>query len=119
MTHAPIKTRSILIVEDDSDTCTTIAEMLRGNGYRVKTADSREEAISTLESNGIDTVLLDYFMPGQSASRFLNRVKTDFAHVRIVLMTAGNHVEAIARMLGIDDYIGKPIQADKLFDLLR
>ncbi len=119
MTHAPIRTRSILIVEDDPDTSVTITEILRGGGHRVKTAASREEAISVLESNGVDTVLLDYFMPGQSASRFLQKVKSDFPNVRIILTTAGNRVETLARMLGIDEYIGKPIQPDKLLDLLR
>jgi CheY-like chemotaxis protein len=119
MTLVPNRTKSILIVEDDPDTSTTIAEMLRGAGYHVKTAVNRDEAISVLESNGIDTILLDYFMPGQSASKFLYKVRTDFSAIRIILVTAGNRVAQIARMLGIDEYIGKPIQPDKLLDLIR
>jgi len=45
--------------------------------------------------------------------------KTDFPHVRIVLMTAGDRVEAIARMLRVEEYIGKPILPEKLLDILQ
>jgi len=118
MTLAPHQTKSILIVEDDADTAVTIAEILRDGGYRVKTAADRDEALVILEANGVDTVLLDYFMPGQSASKFLHRVKSDFPSIRIILTTAGHHVESVARMLGVDEYIGKPIQPDKLLAML-
>src|SRR5689334_11444766 len=107
MTLSTHRTKSILIVEDDPDTSVTIAQMLRDGGYRVKAASDRDEALSILESNGVDTVLLDYFMPGQSASTFLYRIKFDYPNIRVILMTAGHRVEGIARMLGVDEYIGK------------
>jgi CheY-like chemotaxis protein len=64
-------------------------------------------------------ILLDYMMPGQSASRFLYRVRSDYPHVRIILATAANRVEVVARMLGIGEYIAKPILPDKLLQILE
>jgi DNA-binding response OmpR family regulator len=119
MTQPPNRTKSVLIVEDDPDTSLTLAEFLRNNGYRVSTAVDRDEAISILQTTKIDTVLLDYMMPGQSASRFLNQIRSTYPKTRVVLMTAGSRVESITKMLGVDDYIGKPILPDELLDILK
>jgi CheY-like chemotaxis protein len=115
----PTTIKRVLIIEDDPDTSSTLAEMLRESGYRVLTAVDRDEGLSILESNQVDTVLLDYMMPGQSASRFLYRVRSAYPNLRIVLATAANRVDAVARMLGITEYIAKPIIPDKLLQILE
>jgi len=117
-TLTPTLSKRVLIVEDDPDTSMTLAETLRDSGYRVLTAMDRDEATSILQSDEVDTVLLDYMMPGQSASQFLHRVRNVYPNLRIILSTTANRVEAVARMLGIPEFIAKPIIPDKLLEIL-
>jgi len=117
-TLTPTLSKRVLIVEDDPDTSMTLAETLRDSGYRVLTAMDRDEATSILQSDEVDTVLLDYMMPGQSASQFLHRVRNVYPNLRIILSTTANRVETVARMLGIAEFIAKPIIPDKLLEIL-
>jgi two-component system response regulator AtoC len=119
MTQAPPKAKTILIVEDDPDTSFTLAEILRDNGYEVSTAIDRDDAESIMASCRVDLILLDYMMPGQSASKFLLTLNASHPDIRIVLITAGNRVAEIARMLGIREFVGKPVIPEELLKVLN
>ena len=111
-------TQSVLIIEDDYDTLLTLKELIGCSGYEVITATDRDEAISILRSVPIDIIVLDYMMPGQSAIKFVDRVRSCYPHTRIILATAGMRVDAVARMLGIQEFIAKPIDPEQLLNVL-
>jgi len=110
---------SILVVEDDLETLNTLSRLLRDNGYMVLTAGSREEALSVLSLASADIILLDYMMPGLSAVKFLDRISWTHPGTRVVLTTAGDNIQAVSRMLGIREYVSRPIQPDELLHLLH
>jgi two-component system response regulator RegX3 len=119
MCNAETTTQSVLIVDDDFDTMDMLAQLLRDHGYAVFTAVDRDEAISVFSANNVDIVLMDYMMPGMSAIRFLNNVSSLRPRTRVILTTAGNRVQMVARMLGLRDYVAKPFDEQKLFSVLQ
>jgi CheY-like chemotaxis protein len=117
MTDTP-EQETVLIVEDDLPTLSLLAELLRGNRYTVLTATCREEALAALALNSINIILLDYMMPGMSAVKFLERISWTHPDTRVVLLTAGDNIQSVSRMLGVREYVPKPIQPDELLQVL-
>ena len=110
----------ILVVEDDRDTRNMLSVSIRDHGYTVFSAVDRAEALAILNSHAdITTVLLDYMMPGPSAFKFIEAMGLSHPSTRIILITAGDRIKVVARMLGIRDYLAKPIVADELLSALR
>ena len=66
---------SILVVEDNEDLCKTIADVMKREGYFVKTAASGEEALTRIEKGLIDLVLLDIKLPRKSGLEVLARIR--------------------------------------------
>lgn len=56
--------KRVLVVDDDPDFLTTLAEAVERSGYEVLRARSVDEALSALETNGVAAVLLDMVLPG-------------------------------------------------------
>ena len=114
------KNSKILVVEDDRDTRNMLSVLLRDNGYTVFSAVDRAEALAILASQpDITTVLLDYMMPGPSAIKFIESMGQSHPSTRIILITAANRIKAVSHMLGIRDYLAKPIIAEELLSVLR
>lgn len=109
----------VLIVDDDYDTRDMLSNLLRGNGYRVLSAVDREEALAILSETPVHTILLDYMMPGPNVTTFLDALASTNPGIEIILMTAGDRVDAVADTLGLQRYIGKPYDEATLLRMLR
>ena len=85
----------------------------------VAVAANRTDALAILtRTNEIACVLMDYHMPGMSALEFTARLRREHPATRCILMSASNDVPAIARELGIKDWITKPLDLDRLLSLV-
>ncbi|PMR72634.1 response regulator [Billgrantia endophytica] len=114
----------ILIVEDDF----RIAEIHRAfiersEGFRVMgMARSGAEAweLMTRHADAIQLVLLDAYLPDVEGLELLWRLRRDFLHVDIVMVTAAREVETIAEALrgGVFDYLIKPAEASRMAQML-
>jgi len=110
----------VLIVEDDLANRELMAMLLGDEGYDAETACDGEEAWLRLESEGprIDTVLLDWLLPGMTGLELLRRMKRDprLQAIPVVLTTAltDRKVMLDAIAAGAFYYITKPIDRDTL-----
>jgi CheY-like chemotaxis protein len=101
----------ILVVDDEPDVCQLVAEFLESRGYAVQTAASGAEAISSIQVDPPDLVLMDIVMPRMSGLEALRRIREIDPRVGIIMLTAVED-EAVAReaMKGqAYDYITKPV----------
>ncbi|RIL06888.1 MAG: DNA-binding response regulator [Proteobacteria bacterium] len=113
----------ILAVDDNSDGLFALCELLKSNGYEVVAAGSGEEALSKLESELPDLILLDVNMPGIDGFEVTRRIKGDplLRYIPVILLTAKDDLEDVAEGLshGADDYIKKPYAAPELIARLK
>ena len=115
MSEQPLKTRSILLVEDDVDERTRVKRMLRGHrrAYRFVDCATGAEAIEQIRRDGasFDCVLLDLFLPDTTAEHVLRQVRetTGRMPVAVSVLTGHDDDDAAARMieLGAEDYLLK------------
>ena len=111
----PISHR-ILVVDDDTAHRTMLLTLVGGWGYDVMEADDGESALTAIEAEPVDLVLMDIRMVRMSGIEALERIKTINPAIPIVLMTAYASVEMAVEALkkGAYDYLIKPLDFDKL-----
>ncbi|MEO8332683.1 MAG: response regulator, partial [Gallionella sp.] len=113
-----IRGARLLLVEDNEINRQVAQEMLEGFGIDVTIAENGEEAIALLKDEQFDGVLMDMQMPvmdGVTATREIRKMP-HFAKLPVIALTANVMVSEQNEFLeaGITDYIGKPIDPDRL-----
>ncbi len=80
-------TNNILIVEDDPDILSSLAEVIREEGYEVETAANGYQALAKLEAGMPDLIFLDLMMPLMDGWKFMETAEQRFPEMvaRVVL----------------------------------
>ncbi len=113
--------KNILIVDDDPEIRTHLADILRGVGYRTEQAASGSEAVNKASAEEYDVILLDMIMPKGGGAEALVELNKISPRSKVVMITAfatvENAVDAMKR--GASDYISKPFKIDELLTTIR
>lgn len=110
----------VLVVEDEADDRLLIRAVLSDIGFHVVEADDGPPALDILESGEHDfsLVILDLFMPQMHGNEVLRRIRKSLATqaLPVVVLTASPNPRDEIELLeaGADDYLLKPIVADRL-----
>ncbi|ATL68713.1 DNA-binding response regulator [Nocardia terpenica] len=112
---------TVLVVEDDAGVRSTLDQLLRFEGYRVRLADDGQHALEILTEERPDLAVVDVVMPrldGLSLCRMLRR-RGD--RLPILVLTARHQVDDRVAGLdaGADDYLAKPFATEELLARLR
>jgi DNA-binding response OmpR family regulator len=109
---------TVLITEDDPDHRELLSITLRRFGHDVVEAEDAATASRALASGGIDAVLLDNRLPGESGIDFCRRLRADptTATVPVMFVSAdvNDHRMLAALQAGADDYLTKPFHRAEL-----
>jgi signal transduction histidine kinase/DNA-binding response OmpR family regulator len=116
----------ILLVEDNIVNQKLTMRLLEKMGYRSDTVGNGKEAVEALEMDTYDVVLMDVQMPemdGYEATRVIRNPQSKVRNhdVPIIAMTANAMKGDRERCLeaGMDDYLSKPIQPQKLLEVMK
>ncbi len=107
---------SILVVEDNEDLCQTIADVMKREGYFVRTAFSGEEALSKIERGLTDLVLLDIKLPKMDGLEVLAKLRESMPDLLVIMITALTDARPAVEAMksGAYDYLLKPFELDEL-----
>jgi two-component system OmpR family response regulator len=110
----------VLLVEDDEELRSEMADYLHSNGYAVAQARDVPEARLVLEARPIQVAVLDINLPGEDGLS-LCRTLADAGGPAILMLTAqGEPIDRILGLeLGADDYVVKPILPRELLARVR
>jgi two-component system nitrogen regulation response regulator NtrX len=108
--------KTILVVDDEKDIRISLTGILEDEGYQVLTADNGVEALECARQELPDLVLLDIWMPGMDGLETLERLKTLFPQVTVIMISGHGTIETAVRStkLGAFDFIEKPLSLDKV-----
>ncbi|MFN8414446.1 MAG: response regulator transcription factor [Anaerolineales bacterium] len=112
--------KKILVIEDEPSIAEVVGLYLKRAGYQVQTAVDGKQALSILEKQIPDLVVMDLMLPemdGLSLTRWLR----DRSDVPIIMVTARREeVDRIAGLeMGADDYVVKPFSPQELVSRVR
>ena len=112
--------RTLLVVDDDEEIRTLVAEPLAKAGYTVITACDGPSMFAALHARPVDLIVLDLTLPGEDGLS-LCRMTRASRDIPIIMLTARG--EAIDRVIGLevgaDDYIVKPFEPRELVARVR
>jgi DNA-binding NtrC family response regulator len=111
----------ILVVDDEANARTALAELLRDEGYAIETAGDGFKALGKIAEFDPDIVLTDLKMPGMDGLELLRKLRTEDEERVVVVMTAFGAIESavVAMKEGAADYLAKPINVTELTLVLK
>jgi len=106
----------ILVVDDDKRMRESVRDLLGAYGFACIEAGDASEALRQLARQKPDLVLLDIQMPGMSGIDLLGRIKQEFRHLPVIMVSADSTFENATEALrkGAADFLGKPVKAESL-----
>jgi DNA-binding response OmpR family regulator len=110
-------TKTILVVDDDTEIVETMRAVLENRGYRIVVARDGNAGLAVAERENPDLIILDMMMPKKSGFLVLEKLRSrPGGLVPTIMITAneGSRHRAYAEMLGVRDYIRKPFAMEKL-----
>jgi DNA-binding NtrC family response regulator len=111
----------ILIVDDEEDLASTLAERLELRGFQVTAVTSGAEALDVVSANRFSVLILDVKMPGIGGLELMTRIKQEQPDLPVILFTG--HSSLADAQKGIDEgafaYLQKPIKIDKLVETVK
>jgi len=112
---------TVLLVDDEKEFASTLAERLTLRGMNIQTANSGDDALKIMSRMPADIVVLDLMMPGMGGLKVLERLRTDYPKVRVILLTGmGSVADGVKGMkMGAFDYLMKPVEIDGLIQAIR
>src|SRR5437870_593259 len=115
--HSEPSGRTILVVDGQVETLTSVRMLVEREGHRVLTADSGAGALTLLASEPVHLMLVDYFMPVMNGEELIRHVRAQDSLVQIVLQTgyAGEKPpREMLRRLAIQGYHDKTDGPERL-----
>jgi len=106
----------LLIVDDDRDLCEVLDYAFRKEGFAVEKAYDGEQALSTVQRERPEAVILDINLPRMAGFSVLERLRHDDKNIPVLLLSARQEEADVLRglQLGADDYVTKPFRAKEL-----
>ncbi|HJV08379.1 MAG TPA: response regulator transcription factor [Acidimicrobiales bacterium] len=110
----------ILVVDDEPAILRVVAANLRARGYEALTAATGEDALTVVEAQQPDCIVLDLGLPDVGGLEVLARLR-GWSSTPVVILTAVDdpHPRARALDLGADDYVTKPFTVADLLARVR
>lgn len=111
---------SILVIDDDREIRTLVAQLLRDNGYRVTSMEDGRGLMKSMRDGRYDLVILDLMLPGEDGLSLCRRLRAESNTPVIMLTARGDDMDRILGLeIGADDYLPKPFNPRELLARVR
>ena len=106
----------VLVLDDEKGLCEDIKEFFVYRGYKVFAATSGEQAVSIINKEKLDILVLDIKMEGIDGLKVLKTAKEKDPKVKAIMVTAlrDEDMKRQALALGASEYITKPFSYEKI-----
>lgn len=115
--------KKILIVDDDTELCEELAEILQDEGYSVQTVFDGIEGKKQIEAHNYDLLILDFKMPGLNGSEILRQLKEKKPSCKFFMISGKPHIEKSLQEEGlrhlVDGIMQKPFDIEDFLEKIK
>jgi DNA-binding NtrC family response regulator len=110
------RTRSVLVVDDETSIQTLLTQVLTGEGYHVRTVSTARHALHVIRDEGFDVVISDISLPDADGLELVRQIGMEFPHVSVIAMSGFMAAIPLARLYhaGTTATLQKPFTARQL-----
>ncbi|SDN88243.1 two-component system, NtrC family, response regulator [Desulfonauticus submarinus] len=111
----------VLVIDDEKNYLLLLEALLNEEGIEVTGLSDPEMALDFLEESEVDVVVTDMKMPRLSGQDILEKVKKDFPHIPVIIMTAFGSIDGAVEAMrcGAFDYLTKPFSNEELILVVK
>jgi CheY-like chemotaxis protein len=112
--------KSVLICDDDADILEVTKTILSLRGYRVETMMNTDDLVNRVKEFMPDVILMDLWIPdigGGEATKLL-KADAETSNVPVIIFSANNDIEKVAKNAGANDYLRKPFEIADLEQII-
>src|SRR5450432_4622905 len=119
--YATMNHEKVLIVEDEENERTGLAELVNSWGYRAETAKDGAEGLEKVTAWAPSIVITDMKMPRMGGLELLEKIAAEGQTMAVIVVTAQGTIDSAvqAMRMGAYDYITKPIDTNRLRTILQ
>ena len=111
----------VLLIDDEVEFLANLSERMELRGMNVITAENADSAVSALDNNDFDAIVLDLQMPDMNGIELLKIIKKSHPEAQVILLTGHATLDAgiQAMKLGAMDFMEKPADIDSLSEKIK
>ncbi len=111
---------TLLVVDDDREILTLLADYLEQHGFRVLKASDGATMKTAIARTSVDLVVLDLNLPGEDGLSLCRGLRSGSTTPVIMLTARGDPIDRILGLeMGADDYLAKPFEPRELVARIR
>ncbi len=115
-----INKKRVFIIDDDVAIREVLTSILEGEQYNTDGFPSGKAALLNAEEKRPDLILLDYYLPDESAEQVIEALRRRVdADLPILLMSAHMQAAEVAKRLELKDFLAKPFQLETVLQAVR
>lgn len=115
--------RVVIIVDDDTELCEELGELLRDEGFSVETVFDGDNGKKEIEKFNYDLLILDFKMPGLNGIEILKEVKEKKPACKFFMISGKPHLERTLQEENLspllDDVMQKPFDIEALLEKIH
>ncbi|KKR31798.1 MAG: Response regulator receiver protein [Candidatus Gottesmanbacteria bacterium GW2011_GWC2_39_8] len=113
--------KHIFIVDDDTAILEVLKIILEDKGYETTLVSDSEMLLASLNKKVPDLILLDIWLSGLDGQQIVRKLKKTekVSKIPVIMISASNEGEQLAKESGADDFIAKPFEIDHLVNIVQ
>ncbi len=113
--------KRILIAEDDEAILEVLRIILENEGYKIIATDTDHGIKKAIKETPPDLMLLDIWLSGYDGGKIAKEMKIDkdTKHIPIIMLSANNDTEKIAKEVGAEGFLQKPFDIADLLAIVH
>ena len=115
--RAPVRTRTLLLVDDEPNVVASLRRLLRPDGYHILSASSGSQALQLLRSDPVDIIVADQRMPDMTGVEFLRQAKVLYPQTIRIVLSGHSELQSVTDAINegaVYRFLTKPWDEDQL-----
>jgi two-component system nitrogen regulation response regulator NtrX len=113
--------RNILVIDDEPGVRNVLRDVLEDENYEVFLSEDGYQGLTTLETESVDLVVLDVWLPNMGGIQVLEKIKSSYPEIEVIIISGHANISLAVKAvkIGAFDFLEKPLSLMKTITVIR